>query len=212
MKKLTDNKTLSVGKLIRDLKKFEKEYSDSCVTCRLPDDSVCCITDITLDDNGDISLIIEDYEDGFECYDVSTLIFELDGYDKDKKVYLAGCGLYLNFSSGEGGGIFSYEADNDFVNCEASAFGEYKEVDTNGDSEYVKRLTEETSRKKRRVSRNETIALVALMVFAAGGLIYGITTSIGRTGSALFESIAWSVVCAVVLVIGVLTLRYSKED
>jgi len=212
MKKLTDNKTLSVGKLIRDLKEFEKEYSDSCVTCCLPDDTVCCITDITLDSNGDICLNIEEYEDGWECYDTGTLLFELNGYDSEKKAYMAGCGLYLNFTSNKGGSIFSYEDDNDFVSCEGSVFGEYEEIVTNGDSEYVRRLAAEISRKKKLVNRNETIALISLMVLTAAGMIYSIATSIGITGSALVENIVWIAVCIVVLTIGYFTLHYSKDD
>ena len=126
MKTKTTIKLTTVDRLVKELTKFKKKW-DYSVTVWIPDGSTLCIVGMELDEDGDLRIELEERleeEEGF--FSVDDTLESLKKFDKDAKVYLAGCGLYLNIDLNGNGSIFMENEDDDVVGCHACAFGQYK--------------------------------------------------------------------------------------
>ena len=125
-------KFVTVGKLLQELEGYDEESREYSVAVWIPDDdeSYFCVVSMALDDDGDLCIDLEDMSWSEGYFNVQELIDELEGYDKNTKVYLAGCGLYLSFE--QEGGIFCEPSDDDgIVGGYATVFGHY-EVEPQG--------------------------------------------------------------------------------
>lgn len=204
-------KLITVGRLMKELSKYEKKCSDYDVACWAPDYLTCCVTGHRLDEDGDVCIHFEQQEeDGGYCT-VGMLLADLASYDRNARVYLESCGYYLNFEAD--GGIFTGSDDDEIVGCYAEAFGEYKEDDYGHGgwlTEAEKREIAAQERKRKREDRHLGVALVILDVLVACWLAYNVYALISHTGEYVAENIMWIVVCAVLLVAGVLTLHFDK--
>ena len=131
METTAKNAFVTAGKLVKELKGYQKKYSDYNVVFWIPDGHTLSIVGSSPDKDGDLRLEIEEMDD-FDVsgyYDVDILLSILAGYDKDTRVYLAGHGLYFRFDVNPDGSIFCDASEEDeLVGCYASAFGEYKYV------------------------------------------------------------------------------------
>ena len=167
MNKTDNTKLITVGNLLKELKRYGKGCSEYVVNIDIPDGSTLNITGMGLDKDGDLSIEVdEDPDEGY--YDVRMLIDELEGYAKSTQVHLEGCGLYLTFMVNADGRIVSGDDDEEeIIGFDAYAFGEY-EVQPAGvkDSEAEKRERPEKKRKKSCAIPWGFIALVLLAVAA----------------------------------------------
>lgn len=200
---------ITVGELVKELKGYEKKYSDYNLVFWIPDGSTLCIVGSSTDKDGDLRIEIEEMDeyDVSGYYDVDTLLDVLAGHDKNTRVYLAGHGLYFSFDVNPDGSIFCEASEDDeIVGCYASAFGKYEYVPP---TEPVKRGASKDAGKR---GRYEYLALASLTLVIFFGLCYNVyALVVHSTRHALWENIAGVVVCAVLLVICGATLYYSRE-
>ena len=212
MKTKENMKLVTVGRLMKELSKYERKCADYDVVCWAEDDNTCCIVGHTLDEDGDLCIIL-DIQDGDGGYDnVEMLLTELSSYDKNAKVYLACGGYYLNFE--QEGSIFTASDEDEIVGCYASTFGEYDKEDEKSGflTEADKRYLAEEKRKETRENRCLDMALVALSIFITCLLAYNVYALISHTGKYIAENIMWIVLCPILLVIIILTLHNNKND
>lgn len=212
MKQCENTGLTTIGKLLNELKGYEKKCSDYVVTIDIPDGSTLNIMGTGLDKDGDLSIEVdEDPDEGY--FDVRTLIDELEGYAKSTRVYLEGCGLYLTFKVNAGGRIVSGDDDEEeIVGFDAYAFGEYKYEPSGWLTESEKRELAEKARKEKREARTEFIVLAILTVVIFIGLCYNVYALVVHSARhAMWENIGGVIVCVFLLVICGATLYYSKD-
>ena len=215
MKGTEKNSFVNVGRLIGELQEYDEKYWHYNVVCWVKEDEdyrALGIVGKGLDEDGDLRIELEEMEDEEGFYSVSDTLDALKEYDRDVKVYLAGCGLYLTIDSD--GSIFT-EADEDDekVGFYASVFDQYQEKRRSvWRTEAEERELAEKARQEKRKSRAETIVLAILTVGAAGLLVYKVYCLISRTGGPVWENILWIVGSIVCLIVGGGTLYYSKDE
>lgn len=201
---------VTIGKLVQELKPFDKKYSTYDVACWTPDDSTLCVVGAGLDKDGDLRIELDEMGDEGGGFSVSDLLAAIKEYDKETKVYMAGCGMYLNFEPNHDGSIFSDASEEDeVVGCHAVAFGKYKEEKQV--SEVEKRGMADSATKQVSEQNILTIALAVMIVAIASWLIYNVYALIVQTGDSIWENIMWIVICVVLLAIDILTLRAHKK-
>ena len=125
--KTTENiKLTTIGRLLGELKKYEKKHWDLSVVAWTQDDLTLGVVGMGKDGDGDLRIEVEEVGDVLEgIWTVSDVIDSLESSGKDTKVYLAGHGLYFAIDSD--GHIFTESDDDDVIGCEATVFGEYEE-------------------------------------------------------------------------------------
>lgn len=197
-------KLITVGSLLKDLKRFEKKHMYDCVVAWADDEDITLgIVGIGKDSDGDIKIMVEvaDYVlEGF--WSVSDVISALENKDKQKKVYLKGEGGYLAIVSD--GDIFTEADDDDVIGCYISVFGYYDEVEEPRNSK------KNSKKNSKRLSEN--LALVLILLVAASIIAYNIYAMIAGVGGPLLEKIFLIVGCSIAIVVGTLTLYYSKDE
>lgn len=193
-------KLITVGSLLKDLKRFEKKHMNDCVVAWADDEDITLgIVGIGKDSDGDIKIMVE-VDDGVleGFWSVSDVISALENKDKQKKVYLKGGGGYLTIVSDRD--ILTEADDDDVIGCNVTVFGYYDEVE------------EPRNSKKNSKRLGENLALVLILLGAAGFMAYNIYAMIAGIGGPLWEKILWIVGCSIVIVVNGLTLYYSKDD
>ena len=211
MKKIEAKKLVTVGELLKGLKKYEKRRSDYVVNINIPDGSTLNIVSTILDEDGDLCIDVDEYPDeGY--YDVGMLIDELEGFPKDTRVYMMGCGLYLAFNiDPKVGLLWTDNNEDETVETDAYAFAAYKSKSSGGHTEAEKR-EEKKARKMSVTERRETIALAILTATAFIGICYNIyALAVHSTRHAVWENILWIIVFIIVFVICGLRLYYDWE-
>lgn len=199
---------ITVEKIVKAIKKFEKEHSDSYVACVLPDDTYSYITGVSRDEEGSLCMFAEDEYQGE--YDVDMLLAELETYSMDARVYIEAFDYHFEVTM-DGDSLFTYDEDTDEVYCVAYVVGECMEPHPVTDS-YADRLRDKLMMEDRRRRLVETVALSILTALLLVGLCYNIYAAASRTGQSFAENLAWSVVCLILVAINCLTLYYSGDD
>ena len=214
MKGTEKNSFVNVGRLVGELQEYEEKYWHYNVVCWVQDEEDSRALGIVgkgLDEDGDLRIELEEMEDEEGFYSVSDTLDALKEYDRDVKVYLAGCGLYLNIDR-EGGIFAEADEDDENVGFYASAFGQYPEKRRSvWRTEAEERELAEKARKEKRESRAEAIVLAILTVGVAVLLVYKIYCLVARTGGPVWENILWIVGSIACLIVGGGTLYYSKD-
>lgn len=185
-----------VGKLLKELKKYEKEHWSDCVVAWMDDGRTFGVVGMGPDKDGDLQIVVEEVDGVLEgIWSVEDVIDSLEQSGKETRAYLAGDGL--SFAIGSKGGIFT-EADNDnIIGCNATVFGEYEE-----EPEKKPVLTN-----KHIIYEDIALTVLALLGMTTFGYsIYGLVT---KSGSAFVEHILWIIASAVIVVVCGLTLYYS---
>lgn len=124
-----DNVQLTTaGKLLKDLKRYEKKRWDLSVIAWTDDDRIFGVVGTWKDEDGDFQIVVEEIDDVVAegIWIVDDVINSLEGIGKETRVYLAGDGLYLAIDS-NGSSIFTEADDDDAVGCYVTVFGEYEE-------------------------------------------------------------------------------------
>lgn len=125
--KTTENKNLTAaGKLLGELKVYEKDHWDNSVVAWTQDDRTLGVVGMVKDKDGDLRIEVEEVEEELEgIWSIVDVIDSLENCDKDTRVYLAGHGLY--FAINGDGCVFSESDDDDVVGCNVAVFGGYEE-------------------------------------------------------------------------------------
>lgn len=212
---ITDNtKLITVGELLKGLKRYGKKCSDYIVNINIPDGSTLNIMGAMLDKEGDLCIEVdEDPDEGY--YDIGMLIDELEGFLKDTRVYMKGCGLYLNFQIDPKIGLLWTDNDDDeTVETDAYAFADYKYEPSGGWlTEAEKRELAELARKRAITARREAIALAIVTAVLFIGLCYNIyALVVHSTRHAVWENILGIVGCIIGLVVCGSSLYYHSKD
>ena len=202
MKTKDITKLTTVGEIIEELKKYEKNSWDREVAIRLDGDKPFFIMSVGLDADGDLCFEVEELDNVIEgCYIVADTLSALEQYSNDTRVYFAGEGLYLNLE--KKGSIFSSNDEDDTITCNATSFGKYN-------IEY-----KESSKAVKKRGNEDSVLGIVLWVILLGTLIwllYNIYILCVGGSNHLWERVLWMVCCIVVIVIVSCTLYYSKES
>ena len=212
MIKTADTELITVGALLKELKAFGEGCSEYAVNIDIPDGSTLNVMGTGLDKDGEVSIEVDENPDeGY--YDVQMLIDELEGYDRDSRVYLEGCGLYLTFDVNPDGHLVSgADSGEETVGFDTHAFGEYRYEPSGWLTEAEKRKLAEEDRKKKRTAHIEYIVLALLTAVVFFGLCYNVyALVVHSTRHAVWEHVLGIVACAIVLVVCGGTLYYSRE-
>ena len=194
-----DNVQLTTaGKLLKDLKRYEKKHWDLNVIAWTDDDRIFGVVGTWKDEDGDFQIVVEEIDEILEgIWTVADVISSLEDIGKETSVYLAGDGYYFAIDS-NGSSIFTEADDDDAVGCYVTVFGESEEK------------TQGKSKKKREI-HSETIALLLILVAAVCWFGYNLYAMIAGVGGPLWEKILGIVVCCIVIVVSGSTLYYSKK-
>lgn len=214
----------TVGQLVKELTKYSNNHSEDEIVCYLPDGDSCYFSSLNLDDDGDLCIYLdEQYEDGAH-YDVDMLLSELEGYESQTKVYLAGCGLYMTFEPIVNNKLFQFDEEEEWIGCEGTSFGEYEEDEDVIANEKEgrrqsgwswltpaeKRELEKQKKKEQLESILQTTVLGILTLLTIYGLFYNVRAIINHSGT-LWENIIGSIVCLILAIIGSLTLYFDNK-
>lgn len=202
MKTNNNIRLTTVGEIIEELKKYEKNSWDREVAIWLDGDNPFFIMSVGLDADGDLCFEVEEQDDVIEgCYIVADTLSALEQYSNDTRVYFAGEGLYLNLE--KKGSIFSSNDEDDTITCNATSFGKYN-VEYKESSKAVKKRDNEDSV----LGIVQWVILLGTLIW----LLYNIYILCVGGSDHLWERILWIVCCIVVIVILSCSIFYSKES
>lgn len=206
--KTTENvKLTTAGKLLSELKKYEKKYWDYSVTAWTDEDQTLGIVGIGKDQGYDLRIIVEEVEEELEgIWTVADVIQSLEKIDKSTRVYLAGHGYYFAIDSNRS--FFTEDDDNEVVGCYVTIIKKHK-LSSCRNSNDKRELAEMTL--KKRLEGHETIALAIIVIAVFCWLVYNIYAMFTGIGSPTWEKILWIVGCIIVLAVCSSTLYYSKK-
>lgn len=214
MKKDTVQLT-TVGKFLKDLKRYEKKHWSDCVVAWMADDDhTFGVVGIGKDEDGDVQIVVEEIDEILEgIWPVTDVIAALEDIGKEKRVYLAGDGLYLAIESD--GGIFTEADDDDVVGCYVTVFGEYEEEPQGEQAEKeVRRLAWKEALKNRASDWKgvlEVITFLLCIPLTAYGLYYNIAALV-KHSRPVWESVLWIPFLALLLWVCVDNLLFPNRN
>ena len=147
MKTTGNIKLTTAGKLLKDLKRYEKKHWDLNVIAWTDDDRIFGVVGTWKDEDGDFQIVVEEIDEVAEegIWTVADVIASMEDIGKETRVYLAGDGLYLAIDSN--GGIFTKADYDDAVGCWVTVFGEYEVVEEPAPTEQEKERARKEARK-----------------------------------------------------------------
>lgn len=204
---------ISVAKLTKELKRFEKDHPEAAVTCWTPDGQLCYAIDIEKNGDGTVCIGFEEGEEDSVCLDVDMLLEYLAKYDSRALVCMQACGLYMTFSISRDGTFLSYDEEEEYVWCDGNIIGEYEEKESGSGwlTEAEKRMLAEKARKENRKSKIEYGALLIITILSLCGVAYNVWAVVAASGDSLWENILYGITCLFCFMIGLLALHYDKR-
>ena len=208
-------KIITVGSLLKDLKRFEKKHMNDCVVAWADDEDITLgIVGIGKDSDGDIKIMVEVADDVLEGFwSVSDIISALENKDKQKKVYLKGGGGYLAIVSD--GDIFTEADDDDVIGCYATICGEYDEeppcVFTEKEKRQRARRAIWRERKKSWKGIIEGITYLLSIPLMIYGLYYNIAALVKHT-QPVWQSVLWIPILALLLWVCIDNLFFPERN
>jgi hypothetical protein len=182
-----DNVQLTTaGKLLKGLKKYEKNHWDLSVVAWTDDDRTFGVVGTWEDEDGDFQIVVEEVDEVLEgIWSVADVISSLEDISKETRVYMAGDGYYFAID-GNGSSIFTEADDDDAVGCWVTVFGEYEEKeDEVEDSRVV-----DDARPKGWKGILEVFTYLLVILLSAYGLYYNIAAMVKHSGP-VWESLLW---------------------
>lgn len=214
--KTTENiKLTTVGKLLKDLKRYEKKHWDLNVVAWTDDDRIFGVVGTWKDEDGDFQIVVEEIDEVVAegIWIVDDVIISLEGIGKETRVYLAGDGLYLAIDSN--GGIFTKADYDDAVECRVTVFGEYEEEPQGGQADKESsrpswiEIWKEKTRNWKGVLECGTFLLCILLT--AYGLYYNIAALVKHSGS-VWDSALWILFLTLLLGVCIYSLFFPSHD
>ena len=201
MKTTKNIKLIPAGKLLGELKKYEKKNWDNSVVAWTQDDLMFGVVGMGKDPDSDLRIEVEEAEEELEgIWSVSDVINSLESVGKDTRVYLAGHGFYFAIDSD--GQIFTESDDDDVVGCYATVFGEYKDVPPSLFTEKERRQKERRASWKARTKNCkgilEGVTFLLCIPLTAYGLYYNIAALVKHT-QPVWECVLWIPILALLL-------------
>ena len=213
--KTTENiKLTTVGKLLKDLKRYEKKHWDLSVIAWTDDDRIFGVVGTWKDEDGDFQIVVEEIDEVVAegIWIVDDVINSLEGIGKETRVYLAGDGLYLAFDSN--GGIFTKADYDDAVGCWGTIFGEYEEEPQGGqaDKESGRPSWIEIWKEKTRNWKGvlEGVTFLLCIPLTAYGLYYNIAALVKHSGP-VWESLLWIIFLGLLLYVCIDNLFFPNR-
>lgn len=204
---------ISVAKLTKELKRFEKDHPEAAVTCWIPDGPLCYAINIDKNEDGMVCIVFEEGEEDSVCLNVDMLLEYLANYDSSTLVCMQACGLYMTFSTSRDGHFFSYDEEEEYVWCDGDIIGEYEEKESGSGwlTEAEKRMLEEEARKENRKRKIEYGVLLIITILTLCGVAYNVWAAETASGDSLWENILYGVTCLFCFMIGLLALHYNRR-
>ena len=210
-----DNVQLTTaGKLLKDLKRYEKKHWDLNVVAWTDDDRIFGVVGTWKDEDGDFQIVVEEIDEVVEegIWTVDDVINSMEDIGKETRVYLAGDGLYLAFDSN--GGIFTKADYDDAVGCWVTVFGEYEEEPQGGqaDKESGRPSWIEIWKEKTRNWKGvlEGVTFLLCIALTAYGLYYNIAALV-KHSSPVWESILWIIFLGLLLYVCIDNLFFPNR-
>lgn len=204
---------ISVAKLTKELKRFEKDLPEAAVTCWIPNGPLCYAINIDKNEDGTVCIVFEEGEEDSGCLNVDMLLEYLAKYDSSTLVCMQACGLYMTFSTSRDGRFFSYDEEEEYVWCDGDIIGEYEEKESGSGwlTEAEKRMLEEEARKENLKSKIEYGALLIITILTLCGVAYNVWAAVTASGDSLWENILYGITCLFCFIIGLLALHYNRR-
>ena len=215
MKTTESIKLTTAGKLLKDLKRYEKKHWDDCVVAWLKDDDrTFGVVGTWKDKDGDFQIVVEEIDEILEgIWTVADVISSLEDISMETRVYLAGDGLYLAIDS-NGSSIFTEADDDDAVGCWVTVIGEYEEEPQGGqtgkesDRPSWKEVWKGKFRNWERILKGVTFLLC--IPLTAYGLYYNIAALV-KHSSPVWESILWIIFLGLLLYVCIDNLFFPNR-
>lgn len=212
--KKDDVQLTTAGKLLKDLKRYEKKHWDLNVIAWTDDDRIFGVVGTRKDEDGDFQIVVEEIDEVVEegIWTVADVISSMEDIGKETRVYLAGDGLYLAIDSN--GGIFTKADYDDAVGCWVTVFGEYEEEPQGGQTgkgsnrPSWKEVWKEKFRSWEGILEGVTFLLC--IPLTAYGLYYNIAALV-KHSSPVWESILWIIFLGLLLYVCIDNLFFPNR-
>lgn len=214
MKTTEDIELTTAGKLLDELKGFEKKHWDYNVVAWVDDDHTVGVVGIWQDEDDDLRIEVEEVEEELEgIWTVADVIESLEHCDKDTRVYLAGHGYY--FAIDCEGSAFSESDDDEVVGCYATICGEYDEeppcVFTEKEIRQRARRAIWRERKKSWKGILEVVTYLLSIPLMIYGLYYNIAALVKHT-QPVWQSVLWIPILALLLFVCIDNLFFPERN
>ena len=210
-----DNVQLTTaGKLLKDLKRYEKKHWDLSVIAWTDDDRTFGVVGVGKDKDGDFQIVVEEIDEVLEgIWTVADVISSLEDIGKETRVYLVGEGLHLSIDS-NGSSIFTEADDDDAVGCWVTVFGEYEEKPQAGQAgkESDRPSWKEVWKKKTRNWKGvlEGVTFLLCIPLTAYGLYYNIAALV-KHAAPVWESLLWIIFLGLLLYVCIDNLFFPNR-
>ena len=206
-----DNVQLTTaGKLLKDLKRYEKKHWDLSVVAWTDDDRTFGVVGAWEDEDGDFQIVVEEVDEVLEgIWSVADVISSLEDISKETRVYMAGDGYYFAID-GNGSSIFTEADDDDAVGCWVTVFGEYEEEpqgEESGRPSWIE-IWKEKFRSWEGILEGVTFLLC--IPLTAYGLYYNIAAKV-KHSSPVWESILWIIFLGLLLYVCIDNLFFPNR-
>ena len=200
-----DIELTTIGQLVEYLTEIENECMDWDVVCIAPDGTSCHITSLELDEDGILCIGVDDYVyDMDDCYSVDILLNELQTYNEQTRVYIAGHNQYMKWVDGP-----LYEDENEEVGFDCIAFEPDKAQECL--SEQLTEVERSGLAWKQFVQNIQRIVLFVITLLLVYGSVYNVRALLTHSGTA-WQNIMWSFICIFLTIIGSLTLYSDYKN
>ena len=208
---IKDNVQLTTaGKLLKGLKRYEKNHWDLSVVAWTDDDRTFGVVGTWEDEDGDFQIVVEEVDEVLEgIWSVADVISSLEDISKETRVYMAGDGYYFAID-GNGSSIFTEADDDDAVGCWVTVFGEYEEEpqgEESGRPSWIE-IWKEKFRSWEGILEGVTFLLC--IPLTAYGLYYNIAAMV-KHSSPVWESILWIIFLGLLLYVCIDNLFFPNR-
>lgn len=164
------------------------------------DDYHFSLTSYDVDPDGNLRFYFEDCGDE-SGYTVEEFLHLLKNHKKEAGVYIACCGVYLDFVDEGGKLLFDEHDEEDIIEFEVTKCGEYDPTCGRKPIPIIR---------KKRTHMAESVVMVFIIFFALGWMGFNIYEIVYGTDH-LWENILFILASVFIAGVNILTLRYLKD-
>ena len=213
--KKTNVQLTTAGKLLKDLRRYEKKHWDLSVIAWTDDDRTFGVVGTWKDEDGDFQIVVEEIDEVVEegIWTVADVISSMEDIGMETRVYLAGDGLYLAIDSN--GGIFTKADYDDAVGCWVTVFGEYEVVEEPAPTEQEKERARKEARRKEHWKGVKGILIGTIFLLCIPLIGYGLYYNIAalvKHSLPVWQGILWIALLLFLLCICIKNLISPEHD